>query len=1410
MGSEIYFNDTNMDYMELNILGHEFIHDFSVGIVDRLEKLNTRIKKLNKTIKSSFQQFVQFKSTAGGGKKVPINLRSLFTIDDNIIHICNDIINILINEHVYSIDNTITPNTKTIVNLTKIELDLLNKILEDIHTLRNKIIETISSFDTNDEIKLDESIAELQKEFDIIVVPLDDSSDKYIFTQLITSDNITIQIPNAQIQYDPSFNENTEYEKVFIGNTPRNKLSVRALTRIKKQVVGFINILNESGYGPTNNYHSDGINDFIRGEFLNIDKGKQSLFTYISADTLIAKRNQFMNIYNKSRIQKLIIQFNLLHSIKKNDNYQLADITDDLRIHNTVHIENIQFLASNNDADADADADADDISESQMIYNNVGSHLMDTLVMGDSAFFSVLCNDSVNKYDNISHASMLFLNYYYDAFVEQDETKWDNRLSHCAILDSCIMEHKMKLFGFITDDTSMSGGLHKLNSNAFKNMEMYDDLSLQKQKSKVTKNSESILTPDDLEMVETKDNSSHHENILYAFYACIQTNPSEVVRNLYTLYSRLYMVYYDLMKDITHPIEILNSDKIIFMLKLGFINEFKQNDYIVELAYLLPIYKNINQPDRITKIKGQKGGDRRILTRKRNISLHELRNINRNDRNELTKLSKIIEEKKMLRKKIKEELVQEQLAQAPTPEQEQNSDIERNTMDVDVMKKELEKEFGIVFEEKDNEIFNLMFDSNQYAYILNMKEELAKQREYIYRTPEYLLSQSDSESDLREKYMLIKNGILETHTLYTQSHSLTNVVDIVDRLLLLDEDIDYIISKLDIPYLRPIRDYIGKKTITTEQVIRSENDIVVFKMTMMANLNELFVLLNRRISKIDMFGNVCKVKINDIDNELETFSKHVTNNSMFELFTSIKASKEKVLDLHDRQTINHVAQMIARIAMKYALGRDGHKSMKMTKDDLIQYIKDETADSPMNRFNNDFLKLQMNILSVWGLYTKINLLGEFDEKSETIFPEFTLDNVDTFKHSNYDNNILSGFSSIIKRNEEFEAKRVYNELLQSVVEHPSLVNSKFVINNSSDLVNAQLLQSSESDEDAHNINYLKSKYFCPLSSVIDAQVSCNLNMALNRDGAEFGSFHITLANSNKTRHYEVLSNYHDELYNNKKDAQYLYSSTEITLKKDDIYIPISFNTYLYNFKNSEEEDSNYEKMINSMKGAELSARNVYKLLIYKITNLVTQKYDKNEFTMHDIWNELELNDYESILQISTIKSAGDIFQELNTVTKHGGYTDIENVSRNIKNAKTLYDERYDELDSHKKIEKYKASGDVLRIGAMGDRPSGTRLIFMLLNATDDSDINELSLGGFISPMVGMPTEEVEDGSVVVNTHRHVEPKNTLLVCRNIEELRKLTVGQGGGVNENRRKSRTTRKKIYNRKTKRNMVYKTNI
>ena len=60
---------------------------------------------------------------------------------------------------------------------------------------------------------------------------------------------------------------------------------------------------------------------------------------------------------------------------------------------------------------------------------------------------------------------------------------------------------------------------------------------------------------------------------------------------------------------------------------------------------------------------------------------------------------------------------------------------------------------------------------------------------------------------------------------------------------------------------------------------------------------------------------------------------------------------------------------------------------------------------------------------------------------------------------------------------------------------------------------------------------------------------------------------------------------------------------------------------------------------------------------------------------------------------------------------------------------------------------------------------------------------------------------MEDGNVVINRKRFVDPKNTLLVCRNIEELQKITAGQGGGIKKIHTKKRQHRS--YIRRTKRN-------
>ena len=1350
MSSEIYFNDSNMDFIEMNILGHEFIHDFSIGIVDRLEKLSNRIKKLNKTIKMSFQSNLK-----GGGKGITVNLSVLSAIGDTITSICNDIINVLINEHVIHVDKM---NIKQKIPIQSSDITILNKMLKDIEIFQSKFHLFIKSFDNTNNDLIDVEIKKYQDELNMITEAINDTHDSFIFKPMLTGDSDKIEFPENMFKYDHSFNEQMEYENIFVGKSNRNKLTSRELIRITDKVRRFINIMDKNNYGPVSNYRSDGVIDFIRTKFHSIDRLSKPLFVYINPDNLISVRNRFRYIYNKARVQKLIIHNHINQSLNKNINYQLENISDDLRVHNTIDISKTQLLIKKNK----------DNDNNHVLYDNVASHLMDTMVLNDDDFLTTISSDPAKKYDHISHASLLFLNYYYDAFVEQSENEWDNRLSHCALLDNCIMEHKLKLFGYIIDNKSLHGGKVQLERNDFK---------LQK----YTKKDDFKDVDMNMDKKVTNTNVIHHENILYAFYACIQSNKNDVVHKLYDLYYKLYLVYYEVMKNNVHPIHILNSDRIIFMLKLGFINEFKQNTYILELANIVPLYSD--KRETFSFDRPDQSGGVRILTRNRNISLRELRVINRNENKELVEMSKIIEEKKRLRKRINDHLKNPTVVSQELPE--------RNAIEMDEIKETLKEQFHVDVD-KDDEIFKLMFDSNQYIDILNKKEILQQTKSDLLSTPEFIITDLLSRNSHREKYLQVKHTISECEEKYTSLVSIKDLPEIVDLLLSIDEHILYIKEHVTISYLKPISTYIERKSFPSINAIKSEEDVIELKMTMMNNLNDVFVYVNNIINRIDLMGDVCNVKITDISYELESFGKHIVYDSMFELFNTIKKAQDKVLDLHDRETINQIAQMISRIAMKYALGRNGHSSMKMSKEEIITYIKDESSESPLNRFNNDFLKLQMNILSVWALYTDINLLGEFTDKSNTIFPDFSLENISNYSIDNYDDNILRGFIDIISSNSEYSEKRIYNNLLQRLVEQPKFVNSKFVINNSADLSNAKLLQSSDNDEDANKISYLKSKYFCPLSSVIDAQVSCNLNMAINRDGAEFGSFHFKITNMNKSRHYEVKSLYQDHLYNDKKDSQYLYCTNEITLKNENIYIPLSFNTYLYNFKHDENDDNTYEKMINSMKGAELSARNVYKMLIHKITDMITNKYD-DSYKMHDIWNSIETTEYKDILKVSIIKSSGDIFQEMNTITKHGAYIDVEKKSiPNIKNAKTLFDQKYNDLDNAKKVVKYKSSGDALRVGVMGDRPSGTRLAFILLNATDESDINELSLGGFVSPMVGLKVEAVEDGKVVTKVQRHVESKNTLLVGRNLAELHKLLQRGGKRNNNNNRKTRKKR------------------
>jgi len=115
----------------------------------------------------------------------------------------------------------------------------------------------------------------------------------------------------------------------------------------------------------------------------------------------------------------------------------------------------------------------------------------------------------------------------------------------------------------------------------------------------------------------------------------------------------------------------------------------------------------------------------------------------------------------------------------------------------------------------------------------------------------------------------------------------------------------------------------------------------------------------------------------------------------------------------------------------------------------------------------------------------------------------------------------------------------------------------------------------------------------------------------------------------------------------------------------------------------------------------LSSNTTFKKVIDTIIGIwKTQSTTTN--TKMDKWKSLERQDiFTELISNGAIKSVGDLFQEINSVVEMGGYSD------NIADF-----------------------NQQLRIGAMGDQPSGVRAGYLLLTAK--SGIHPNSIAGYIS------------------------------------------------------------------------------
>ena len=241
-------------------------------------------------------------------------------------------------------------------------------------------------------------------------------------------------------------------------------------------------------------------------------------------------------------------------------------------------------------------------------------------------------------------------------------------------------------------------------------------------------------------------------------------------------------------------------------------------------------------------------------------------------------------------------------------------------------------------------------------------------------------------------------------------------------------------------------------------------------------------------------------------------------------------------------------------------------------------------------------------------------------------------------------------------------------------------------------------------------NSLKKYSFCPYSSILDGMLQCSWETSQGL--IEYGNmnFYIT----------------------NEKNAETMYYNGRQTI--------ISSNSSANSSANSSENSSGYPTDLQlsyevklpaltidgskaiKISGNDLEAHNVLKNTLLNVINYIlgAEQTDRDIIfstnNNENVFNNLFIHFSKNVTLFNTVyseilfKGTGDLFQEINCVSKYGGYT-MEN------------------YEADQGILSYAESGDQRRFFAANDRPSGTRFIYMLLMG-DPNEINVKSMGGY--------------------------------------------------------------------------------
>ena len=282
---------------------------------------------------------------------------------------------------------------------------------------------------------------------------------------------------------------------------------------------------------------------------------------------------------------------------------------------------------------------------------------------------------------------------------------------------------------------------------------------------------------------------------------------------------------------------------------------------------------------------------------------------------------------------------------------------------------------------------------------------------------------------------------------------------------------------------------------------------------------------------------------------------------------------------------------------------------------------------------------------------------------------------------------------------------------------------------------------------------LQRGIFCPTSSMMDAMDNCSLKYNTT-EPKEVGTSYSEIlfeGNGKRISFGGVVLNYNQQSPegNDELVARIYYDlncSVGATRDETDI-MTISTMPIKVSESNDLKARVAYQGVVNKIKEiydlTESQSTNFGIEYLNKMWEIVQYQYDPLNFNM--------------LLSTTSLKTMGDYLQESQACFKWGGYVSNNTsfpreLQRNVRYKSIKNKLIYRSVSIDESIFPYdKETGNGLRLGIQGDRPSGWRSVYMLLNG--EGDVNDESITGY------MFTSSTQN------------PSRTLLVSRNSKDMR---------------------------------------